>query len=290
MPPKKSNVNEKNELLESIKQSISVEQLDIAKNNFLEDVKNESKLKKDNKSFFTKERCDKIISLIGYYKEKKRDESNEWNLGNYYNKKNVVFKVENELTIAIRDKKNKSGQVKLEDLKEVGLLKDAFDNIYRVHDSNSHVGSRKTWELVRAKYGQSYPLWMCNILKRYCPICIRHQQHQQTKAGHTPIQTTGFLSRVQIDLIEMSMLQDGEFKYILSIKDLGTKFVDLSALSSKKPNAVAIRLVELFTIIGVPAIIQTDNGSEFQDLAYTEKDGSLTDIVLDNLVSGFFYN
>ena len=86
------------------------------------------------------------------------------------------------------------------------------------------------------------------------------------------------------------MLQDGEFKYILSIKDLGTKFVDLSALSSKKPNAVAIRLVELFTIIGVPAIIQTDNGSEFQDLAYTEKDGSLTDIVLDNLVSGFFYN
>ena len=61
----------------------------------------------------------------------------------------------------------------------------------------------------------------------------------------------------------------------------------MSALSSKSPNAVAIRLVELFTIIGVPAIIQTDNGSEFQDLAYTEKDESVTDIVLDNLVSRF---
>ena len=113
----------------------------------------------------------------------------------------------------------------MEDLIEVGMLKDAFENIYRVHDSNSHVGSRKTWELVRAKYGQSYPLWMCKILKSYCPICIRHQQHEQVKAGHTPIQTTGFLSRVQIDLIEMSMLPDGDFRYILSIKDLGTKFV-----------------------------------------------------------------
>jgi hypothetical protein len=97
MPPKISNVNEKNDFLQSIKQSITVEQLDIAKKNFLEDVKNESQEKKDNKSFFTKEKCDKIITLISYYKEKKRDKSKEWSLGNYYNKRYVVFKVENEL-------------------------------------------------------------------------------------------------------------------------------------------------------------------------------------------------
>ena len=80
MPPKTSNLKEKNELLQSIKQSITVEQLEIAKNNFLEDVMNESQDKKENKLFFTKEKCDKIIALIGYFKEKKCDKSKQSNL------------------------------------------------------------------------------------------------------------------------------------------------------------------------------------------------------------------
>jgi hypothetical protein len=50
---------------------------------------------------------------------------------------------------------------------------------------------------------------------------------------------------------------------------------------------VAIRLVELFTIIGVPATIQSYNGSEFQDIACNESDEKLQDVVLDDLVSGF---
>ena len=71
---------------------------------------------------------------------------------------------------------------------------------------------------------------------------------------------------------------------ILSVKDLGPKCVDLSGLKSKTPQAVAGRLVQLFTIIGVRVFIHTDNGSEFQNLAYKRSDGDKNLVKIDDMV------
>ncbi|KAK7102356.1 hypothetical protein V1264_020587 [Littorina saxatilis] len=42
-----------------------------------------------------------------------------------------------------------------------------------------------------------------------------------------------------------------------------TKFVVLRPLSSKRASEVALQLVDIFTLIGAPVILQSDNGSEF---------------------------
>ena len=144
--------------------------------------------------------------------------------------------------------------------------------------AKKYMGSCKTkiWPVIPVVDGE--------VVEKVCPICIRHQQHKEIKAGLPPIQTNGFLTRVQIDLIDMSSFEDGDYKYILSVKDLGTKFVDLSALKSKTPQAVAVHLVQLFTIIGVPVFIHTDNGSEFQNLAYKRSDDDKNSVKIDDMV------
>ena len=42
-----------------------------------------------------------------------------------------------------------------------------------------------------------------------------------------------------------------------------TKFVVLRALKSKRTEEVAYHLVNIFTLLGAPSILQSDNGREF---------------------------
>ena len=65
----------------------------------------------------------------------------------------------------------------------------------------------------------------------------------------------------------MQSCQDGQFKYLLNYQDHGIKLYANAALTSKTPQAVAYALVDIFTIIGAPAILQTDNGREFTKIA-----------------------
>ncbi len=66
-----------------------------------------------------------------------------------------------------------------------------------------------------------------------------------------------------MDLIDFRGLPDENFKYILHIKDHFTRFSWAYPLSSKETDAVALKLFELFTEIGPPTILQSDNGREF---------------------------
>src|SRR5215216_5216315 len=66
-----------------------------------------------------------------------------------------------------------------------------------------------------------------------------------------------------MDLIDFRGSPDENFKYILHIKDHFTRFSWAYPLPSKKTNAIALKLFELFTEIGPPTILQSDNEREF---------------------------
>ena len=87
------------------------------------------------------------------------------------------------------------------------------------------------------------------------------------RAGHTPILTKGFGSRGQVDLIDFQSCPDERFKYILVYQDHGIKFADCISLESKRSISVAFALLDIFTLIGTPAVLQTDNGREFEGAA-----------------------
>ena len=58
---------------------------------------------------------------------------------------------------------------------------------------------------------------------------------------------------------------DGAHKFILNYQDHFSKFCVLRPLKSKHASAVAEVLLEIFTLMGPPAILQSDNGREFKN-------------------------
>ncbi|CAB4383394.1 unnamed protein product [Rhizophagus irregularis] len=79
-----------------------------------------------------------------------------------------------------------------------------------------------------------------------------------------PIIARNFLSRVQMDLIDLLFDADGEYKYICHVRDHFTRFSWARALTSKKAIEVATYLFELFHFLGSsPTILQSDNEKEF---------------------------
>ena len=64
--------------------------------------------------------------------------------------------------------------------------------------------------------------------------------------------------------MDFQSIKDGLFCFLLTYKDDGSKFDDNAALTSKKAYAVAIALLDIWSVIGPPAILSCDNGGEFK--------------------------
>ena len=94
-----------------------------------------------------------------------------------------------------------------------------------------------------------------NTIKVFCP-------HWSVVVGPTT-QPIHFLP-TQIDLIDMRHRPDGEYYWIGHYMDHWSKFHILFPLMHKSAHEVGYRLQEnVFSYIGVPKILHSDNGREF---------------------------
>ena len=155
----------------------------------------------------------------------------------------------------------------LDQLKLVSHQGSAFDDLYAVHVAGVHCKARAFQNRVSAKFGKSIPGWAVLLLAETCPVCVRKLPRKTTSAGHQPILTKGLGSRGQVDLIDMQSCPDKGFKFLLNYQDHGIKLYDNRPLESKRAVAVAFALLDIFTMIGAPAILQSDNGREFSGAA-----------------------
>ena len=64
----------------------------------------------------------------------------------------------------------------------------------------------------------------------------------------------------------MQSIADGEYKWLLVYQDHFTKFVQLRPIKQKSAIEVAGALLDIFSIFGVPSILQSDNGREFRNM------------------------
>ena len=71
----------------------------------------------------------------------------------------------------------------------------------------------------------------------------------------------------QVDLIDFQSVPDGVYKFLLNYQDHGVKFYDCRPLTHKTVAAVANALLDIFSGIGPPTILQADNGKEFSNVA-----------------------
>ena len=154
----------------------------------------------------------------------------------------------------------------------------AYDLIMDEHLSGTgvHLSAGRTHALVKHRYSR-VPKWVTALAVKCCPICSHVPVKKKTQAGHTPLITRGFSARGQVDLIDFQANPDGEFKWMLNYVDHGIKLYDCRPLRTKSAAAVAAALVDIFTFIGPPKLLQADNGAEFRCAALKSVSKALTD-------------
>ncbi len=75
--------------------------------------------------------------------------------------------------------------------------------------------------------------------------------------------SVGFMTRMQVDLIDMRSSEYNGFKWIFHAKDHFSKYSWLFPMTSKEAVNVANLLQSIFYQFGPPEILQSNNGREF---------------------------
>jgi hypothetical protein len=126
-----------------------------------------------------------------------------------------------------------------------------------------------------------------------CPICITRMKHNRPVVGIKPIITHDFGTRGQVDLINFQSMPDGDFCFLMNYIYHGVKFLFSIPLTCKHASCIAVALLEIFTVVGPPMILQSDNGNEFDTVAMTRKQVGefcgklfgLTDLELSEIIT-----
>ncbi|CAF0723680.1 unnamed protein product [Adineta steineri] len=135
---------------------------------------------------------------------------------------------------------------------------------YRVVDCHvavGHSGRDKTWAEIKRLYAGIPHQAIC-IYINMCDTCQTRRSFPTPISGK-PIVSLGFLTRLQVDLIDMRSVSYNIYNFIMHAKDHFTKFSWLYALPSKEAINVANNLRNIFYTFGLPKILQSDNGKEF---------------------------
>jgi transposase InsO family protein len=98
---------------------------------------------------------------------------------------------------------------------------------------------------------------MCNACRKYTVV----------KSGFHPARSVeAFLpgDHYQVDLASFPVSSEGHH-FCLVCVDVFSGYLFLRALKTKEADAIARSLWEIFTVIGLPRVLQSDNGSEFKN-------------------------
>ncbi|CAF4774270.1 unnamed protein product [Rotaria socialis] len=136
-----------------------------------------------------------------------------------------------------------------------------FIKIKECHEKVGHQGRDKTWLQVKAKYSR-IPIDSIKLYIALCDVCCKRKGFPKPTV-EKPIVSMGYLTRLQMDLLDMRNIQDGEYKWILYTMDHFTKFSWAYSLKSKEVKSIADKLLEQFYSFGTPRILQSDNGKKF---------------------------
>ena len=149
-------------------------------------------------------------------------------------------------------------------------IEDTYDIITKAHIATGHGGCDRMLKHLGQKYA-NITTYAVELFKSYCLVCQEKRKRPMTKGVVVkPILSKEFNSRCQVDLVDMQSSQQGQFKWIMVYQCHLTKFVVLRPLASKRAAEVAFQLLDIFLLFGAPAILQSDNGSEFTAHVITE--------------------
>nr|CAG8617601.1 2599_t:CDS:10 [Entrophospora candida] len=141
------------------------------------------------------------------------------------------------------------------------------EDLYKVfceaHLENNHGGQSQTWKNIKKNWDGVKQDLIEQLVKK-CTTCASRRNSVKPNLAAKPILASGFMSRLQVDLVDFSSQEDNGHKYVLHAKDHFTRFSWGYPMKTKSSKEVANHLFDLFMIFGAPTILQSDNGKEFK--------------------------
>ncbi len=173
--------------------------------------------------------------------------------------------------LVLRPSGKKSGAVDvstmaLSDLQKQTFAERLFTDLWKIHKEDHCKGTTfyyRVWDM----HG-NMTRDVCKLFTDICPHCVVVQSRKKPTAGIHPIITKGLGIRDQVNLFDFQSMPDGVFTYLLYYINHGVKRLTSIPLASKHASSVAFAFLMIFTEIGPPRVLQTDNGGEFSNHAY----------------------
>ena len=127
-----------------------------------------------------------------------------------------------------------------------------------------HLGSMKTLERIAARF--HWPGWYVDVQQycRSCPTCQLASSHkvQPSPLMSLPIIGTPF-HRIAVDIVgPLERTQSGH-RFILVVCDYATRYPEAFPLRNVTASAIARTLLQLFSRVGLPEEVLTDQGTAF---------------------------
>uniref|UniRef100_A0A2H8TQZ8 KRAB-A domain-containing protein 2 n=1 Tax=Melanaphis sacchari TaxID=742174 RepID=A0A2H8TQZ8_9HEMI len=144
-----------------------------------------------------------------------------------------------------------------------------FEIVHEIHLSIGHGGRNRMEYEINKKFKNITRETIMSYLN-FCESCERKGNTVKKGLVVKPIVSSEMNSRCQVDLIDMQAQPDGDYTFICVYQDHLTKFVILRPLKHKSAEAIANVLLDIFTLFGAPAILQSDNGREFVNKIISE--------------------
>ena len=136
------------------------------------------------------------------------------------------------------------------------------DLLHRAHEAG-HFGEKAMLHHID-RQGYWWPK-IRNDIQALIDECMDCRKHTVVKHGFRPSQSVtadGPGDHIQIDLAQFAKSEEGH-EYCLVFVDVFTGFIVLRPMKNKKASTVARELWQIFCILGVPKVLQSDNGTEF---------------------------
>ena len=136
------------------------------------------------------------------------------------------------------------------------------------HDSimSGHLGTKKTQDRVTSNF---YWPGVLTDVQRHCASCDECQRSvSKGSVGRAPLGKLPLIgtpySTICVDLIgPITPASDRGHRYILTVIDMCTRFPDAVPLKSIDTNTVSEALLAIYSRVGIPRHLHTDNGSQF---------------------------
>ncbi|KAL5517688.1 hypothetical protein EMCRGX_G003286 [Ephydatia muelleri] len=180
-------------------------------------------------------------------------------------------------TLTLRDgevfykkpKKNSTGQKEVYEVRYVRSSEERCSILKACHVdiTSGHMGVKRTSHRVLERFFWKGVTKDIEIMISTCDLCQRNSQKLSISTPELfPVPVHSPWHHVGIDFVgPISPKTTSGNSYILTLRDYFTKWVEAVALPTKEASGIASSLFKIFMKMGLPAVITTDQGSEFKN-------------------------